>query len=295
MSQLAFWKSDTNPAKALVNVAQVPQRSPFRYPGGKTWLVPHVRAWLKSLSAKPELFVEPFAGGGIVSLTAAFEDLAGKVLMIELDHDVAAVWKTMLSDDNAWLCEQITTFDLTVENVMAELAQVPVTLRETAFQTVLRNRTYHGGILAPGSGVLKHGENGKGIRSRWYPDTLRKRIENIAHVRDKITFVEGEGIETIRDHARDKRATFFIDPPYTAAGKRAGSRLYSHNELDHEKLFKECEKIKGDFLMTYDNSPELVSMAKRHGFKTRTVSMKNTHHATMTELLIGRDFSFLRG
>lgn len=29
-----------------VNVASVPQRSPFRYPGGKTWLVPYVRDWL---------------------------------------------------------------------------------------------------------------------------------------------------------------------------------------------------------------------------------------------------------
>lgn len=27
----------------IVNVASVPQRSPFRYPGGKTWLVPHIR------------------------------------------------------------------------------------------------------------------------------------------------------------------------------------------------------------------------------------------------------------
>jgi DNA adenine methylase len=27
----------------IVNVASVPQRSPFRYPGGKTWLVPIVR------------------------------------------------------------------------------------------------------------------------------------------------------------------------------------------------------------------------------------------------------------
>ena len=31
----------------VVNVASVPQRSPFRYPGGKTWLVPVVRQWLK--------------------------------------------------------------------------------------------------------------------------------------------------------------------------------------------------------------------------------------------------------
>lgn len=29
--------------KALTNIAQVRQLSPFRYPGGKTWLVPEVR------------------------------------------------------------------------------------------------------------------------------------------------------------------------------------------------------------------------------------------------------------
>ena len=27
-------------SKGIVNVASVPQRSPFRYPGGKTWLIP---------------------------------------------------------------------------------------------------------------------------------------------------------------------------------------------------------------------------------------------------------------
>jgi|SRR2546428_13760764 len=48
----------------IVNVASVPHRSPFRYPGGKTWLVPRVREWLASLPQRPALFVEPFAGGG---------------------------------------------------------------------------------------------------------------------------------------------------------------------------------------------------------------------------------------
>jgi len=57
----------------IVNVASVPQRSPFRYPGGKTWLVPYVRMWLKARPHPIEELIEPFAGGGIVGLTAAFE------------------------------------------------------------------------------------------------------------------------------------------------------------------------------------------------------------------------------
>ncbi len=58
---------------SVVNVASVPHRSLFRYPGGKTWLVPHIRRWLVSLPQKPAEFVEPFAGGGIVGLSVVFD------------------------------------------------------------------------------------------------------------------------------------------------------------------------------------------------------------------------------
>ena len=81
----------------IVNVASVPKRSPFRYPGGKTWLVPRVRQWLRSLDARPSMLVEPFAGGGIISLTAVFEDLAEHAVLVELDRDVAAVWQIILA------------------------------------------------------------------------------------------------------------------------------------------------------------------------------------------------------
>jgi DNA adenine methylase len=83
----------------VVNVASVPQRSPFRYPGGKTWLVPTIRQWLNHLEQKPAEFVEPFAGGAIVGLSVAFEGLAKHVTLIERDEQVAAVWQTILTDD----------------------------------------------------------------------------------------------------------------------------------------------------------------------------------------------------
>ncbi|MGE4112380.1 MAG: hypothetical protein AB7E73_16935, partial [Burkholderiales bacterium] len=48
------------------------------------------------LSNKPSVFVEPFAGGAIASLTVAAEGLADHVYMAELDDDVSSVWKTIL-------------------------------------------------------------------------------------------------------------------------------------------------------------------------------------------------------
>lgn len=42
-----------------VNVSKVKQLSPFRYPGGKTWLVPEIVRWIRSLDFRPSVFVEP--------------------------------------------------------------------------------------------------------------------------------------------------------------------------------------------------------------------------------------------
>lgn len=285
------------PSEHVVNVSSVPQRSPFRYPGGKTWLVPRVRQWLTNAQMRPTVFVEPFAGGGIVGLTVAFEKLADHVVLVELDKNVAAVWKTILSDDAAWLADRILSFDLTHDNVRTSLAEEEGETREQAFRTILKNRTFHGGIMAPGASLIKNGENGKGLKSRWYAGTLAKRIMAIAAIRNRLTFVCGDGIEVMRKHGRSKRTAFFVDPPYTAGGstgKRAGNRLYTHHELDHEQLFASAARLAGDVLLTYDDAPDVRALATRHTFEFECVAMKNTHHARLYELLIGRDLSWLR-
>lgn len=272
----------------LVNVASVPQRSPFRYPGGKTWLVPYVRCWLRSRRRPVAELIEPFAGGAIVGLTAAFEGLAARVTLIEKDEDVAAVWQTILDRDGArWLAEKIADFQLTPENVRAVLAAPcrELSVRERAFKTLLRNRVQRGGILAPGAGLLKFGENGRGLASRWYPGTLRKRILAMAQIRERIRFLQGDGLEAIAQNAHRADIAFFVDPPYTVAGRR----LYKHSEVDHETLFRLLSQVQGDFLATYDDAPEIRALAQKHGFQARLIPMKSTHHARIYELLIGRD------
>lgn len=276
-----------------VNVASVPQRSPFRYPGGKTWFVPTFRRWVDSLKSKPLILIEPFAGGGIISLTALFEDLVEKAVMVELDDEVVAVWETIITGDAVWLANRILTFTMTREAVEEELQKTPTTKREKAFQTILKNRTLHGGILAEGSRFIKYGENGKGIGSRWYPKTLARRLISLNNVVHRIDFRCDDGLKVMMEFAHREDAIYFIDPPYTAGGKKAGKRLYKHHQIDHEHLFTVCESLAGDFLMTYDEAEEVKEMARRHRFQMRLIPMKNTHHATMRELVIGRDLSWL--
>ncbi|TAG55893.1 MAG: DNA adenine methylase, partial [Runella slithyformis] len=148
-----FDLGNTPTSQEVVNVASVPQRSPFRYPGGKTWLIPIVRKWLKQTPKPAPILIEVFAGGGIVSLTAAFEKLAEHVTMVEIDEEVAAVWEVILNGKNGWLAEKIYNYDLTYNNVKAELEKPNKALQDVAFCTILKNRVFHGGILAKGSGM----------------------------------------------------------------------------------------------------------------------------------------------
>lgn len=249
--------------------------------------MPEVRDWLLHKTVKPTEFIEVFAGGGIVGLTVAAERLAEHVTLVELDPDVASVWRTLFSDDAEWLAKRIVQFPISVASAQELLAVTPETTRDHAFLTILKNRVNHGGILAAGTGLIKNGENGKGIASRWYPETLARRIRNIYAIRDRITFIEGDGLEIMCRNAERTDTVYFIDPPYTAPGKRAGKRLYTFNEIDHEGLFDLAATVAGDFMMTYDNAESVRQMAVQRGFSTHEVPMKNTHHAEMTELLIG--------
>ncbi len=277
-------------ALPAVNVASVPQRSPLRYPGGKTWLIPHIRKWLGG--PPTPLLIEPFAGGGIVSLTAVMEGRVARALMVDLDRDVSAFWRAAL-DHSEDLIARILAFSPDRDGVQQLARQPPHSVLDHGFRTLVLNRTRRGGVLAPGASWVRQGENGGGLCSRWYPDTLARRLRDIAHHADQLLFYEGDGVGILNTFADYPGSRFFVDPPYTAAGgKRAGSRLYKHNTVDHARIFQALAQSRADFLMTYDYSSQVVDLIRKHHFHGVVVDMKNGHHARISELVITRDSLF---
>lgn len=63
---------------------------------------------------------------------------------------------------------------------------------------------------------------------------------------------------------------------------------------DHHELFKIANGLVGDFLITYDDAEEVRELARNYNFDMQTIAMKNTHHSTMQELLIGRNLDWIR-
>jgi DNA adenine methylase len=274
-----------------VNVSQVPKRSPFRYPGGKTWLIPVLRRWLEAKTRHPSVFVEPFAGGATASLLAVNEGYCKAAYFAELDPEVASVWNCTLSDKGPELASLVERFAMNQRRVRELFCRCRTdqSLLTRALAVLVHNRIQRGGILAPGAGRLKAGEDGRGLTSRWYPKTLANRLMAIHNSRSSYHFIEGDGFALLNRHSNASAVLAFVDPPYFLAAHR----LYSCWKIDHQALFSLLSKFQGDFLLAYDDAPQIRAWAREFGFKMVLVKMKTTNHQIKSELLLSRNLNWI--
>ena len=47
-------------------------------------------------------------------------------------------------------------------------------------------------------------------------------------------------------------------------------------------------QMHGNFMATYDDTPEVMQLAETHGFQMTRIPMKTTHHVVTYELLVSR-------
>lgn len=253
--------------------------SPFRYPGGKSWFYPVFRNWFEKTGNRT--LVELFAGGASIGLRSLESGLCDRLVMIELDLGVAAVWQTILGNHWKALISRIETFQPTLSEYSAAMLQKPESKLGLGWQTLLRNRLNHGGIITAGAAPLKRGEDDKGLGSRWYPKTLVSRIHRIREMRDKIDFHQGDALPILQIGNWDECA-FFVDPPYPIAGRR----LYSHCKIDDENLLEKLQQTGRPFLATYENLEAISAIAVKLGLGIEHASMFARCHTRKTELII---------
>lgn len=262
------------------NVSQVPQRSPLRYPGGKTWAIPHIRHWLAALP-QPVRLAEPFAGGATASLTAVMEHPDAHAIMADLDPHIAAFWQAALHHHQD-LIRLIKSFHPTRENVRALRDSRPHHIAEQGFRTLVINRFSRAGILTPEASLLRSGETGHGLASRWYPQTLCHRIAAIAAQAHRIEFRHLDGRRLIQ--SLPPETAIFADPPYPTAGKR----LYQHSDAPPAEVLELLAHRHNPFLMTAEWRENIIRSAAVHGCQCLSVKMKTAHHRETPELLVAR-------
>ena len=240
--------------------------SPLRYPGGKRRLVPYVAETLAANSLRPDLFVEPFAGGASVSLELLDARLVDRIGIADMDPMVAAFWETVFFDAD-WLCKRIEDVPVDLETWTKMKRGKFRSRRSLALACLFLNRTSFNGALHRRAGPI----GGKAQRSAYAIDcrfpraTLIRRVRACEELADSVDFVRCEEAKHSIEHGlrrgrqRDWGTFFYLDPPFWAKS----DYLYRHSfqPWQHDDLAQTLLGLRtAPWLLSYDPAPEIEAL-----------------------------------
>jgi DNA adenine methylase len=247
--------------------------SPLRYPGGKRRLVPYVAAALAENQLRPDLFVEPYAGGASVSLELLHLDLVERVVIGDLDPIVNAFWETVVTDVD-WLCAQVASVDLDLKTWERMKTTRFTARRSRALACLYLNRTSFNGALHRRAGPIggKAQASAYDIGCRFPRGRLIARLRACAKLADRIDIAPAQdAMVTVREARertrRDGRSAFFyLDPPFWAKSEFLYRRSFT--ETEHERLAEQLHWLRDPFLLSYDPAPEIAELYTAHSAAT---------------------------
>jgi DNA adenine methylase len=260
-----------------------PFLSPLRYPGSKRRLGEYVRQAFDLNQLQPDLYVEPFFGGGSVGIQLMQHDLVDKVIIMDLDPWVASFWRTLFFDTD-WLIKKIKTTEVTIELWQELKASKPRSIRERAWACFYLNRTSFSGILEKKAGPLG-GRTQKSeykIDCRFPREVLIQRIERIAELREKVCGVWNcswkDGFQRIKTEQKNKKLPnknvfYYLDPPFFEEAEEL--YRYYFQEQDHIALRDCLIKMQDKWLLSYDFSDQVERL---YGDAIRNRTNGTNHH-----------------
>lgn len=255
--------------------------TPIRHPGGKAKAASFL---IRTLGATSSL-IEPFAGSAAVAVRAVMTGAVSRAVLAEKDEGLRTFWRLVASGGDAEVQRLLAVLERAEpsrewwrrfeERVAADPA-----LHMVAARALLAGRFHWGGI--PCAGLVSDAE----LAKHWRADTMIRRIEGIRMHGARFEVLD-DAFSAIRANADDDKAAFFVDPPYSLPGG-PGRRLYRHHDVDHQSLMGLLSKVRGWVVATYDDRPEVRSLAANHGFAVGSLRIRDAHRRGRTELLLTR-------
>lgn len=261
--------------------------SPLRYPGGKNCIF----SFLSKLFYENDLigieYAEPYAGGAGLALHLLMDGFVSKIYLNDLDEWVYSFWYSVLNQKDEF-CSWIQNVPLDVDTwrYYKSLLATPSTLTtiEKAKTFFFLNRTNVSGVIKGGviGGLAQKGKYK--IDARFNKTELISRIDKIYQRRADIQISNIDGVDFLKQMNRKHRDIFiYIDPPYVIKGSNLYLNFYT--ELDHAMLSQMVNKLRKQWLISYDNC-ELINLLYKNFNRISYKLAQCTSNKIGEELLI---------
>jgi len=232
--------------------------TPLRYPGGKTSLFEYFDAVIKENNLKDVCYIEPYAGGAGAALSLLLLEKVDRIVINDYDKAIYAFWRSILEHTDEFV-EMIESTPLSIDvwkKQRSIYSNGSDDLLELGFATFYLNRTNRSGILTGGP-IGGMAQQGKWLLdARFNKHKLIERIKLISLYADRITVLNKDGLDVIRDYSDDLTSFFYIDPPYYDKGQCLYLNSYTHE--DHERLANLLNGLsRTKWILSYDNVPQI--------------------------------------
>lgn len=284
-------------ALAVQAAATMRYQSPLRYPGAKSGLVGVIGDLVASATdtlGKPELFVEPFAGGASTGLRLAGAGIVQRVLLADSDLLVARFWQIAAADTD-WLIDRMMDEPVTLDRWDYWRSWQPRDPRDRdiAVKCLFLNRTTFSGILHGRAGPIggRKQESQYKLDCRFNKEALAARLRFVGDLYASHRLVDvwcRDWQRTLDDVAEwypqlvPDRIIAYLDPPYWSkspklyrksfdpaggyaepSSERPVSPLESHgwlhDALAHYRLAGYLRhEARVRWILSYDDHPDLT-------------------------------------
>lgn len=271
--------------------------SPLRYPGGKSKLAPLITALIEANGHNGGTYIEPFAGGAAVAIELLEKEIVSEIVINDFDKGIYSFWRAILTDTDRFI-ENINNVQLNIDEwnkqkyvYMNESSRYSF---ELGFATFFLNRTNRSGIIKGGviGGRLQQG-NWK-LDERFNKKALIERIEIIAKKKKYIHLYNKDIVSFIKNYIPkyEDNAFVYFDPPYFKKGRQLYMNFLGYE--DHVRIEKLISNmVNCDWLITYDNVPEINKIYEKKFIKTFELNYSVAKKRRGQEILIFKSESML--
>ncbi|MCJ7577102.1 MAG: DNA adenine methylase [candidate division Zixibacteria bacterium] len=257
--------------------------SPLRYPGSKRRLVTYLYEILQHNGIQPNVLVEPFVGGGSVVLYFLKNKIVEKAIISDKDRLIYSFWYVLFSDTK-YLINFIKNVKINLRNfqnyktIAKRVEDYPEKILAEA--CIFLNRTSFSGIMTDSVGPLggyKQTSDYK-ISCRFNKEKIIEKIKVISSFRRKVVVLPYDWKDTIEyaenwllKRKRLNKAFFYFDPPFFNKACDLYRKYFSIE--DHKRFCDFILSLKYDWVLSYDDAPEIRRMYKRNGNAPMHVEM----------------------
>lgn len=248
---------NNNNNKVLITKLKLNNKSPLRYPGGKTRACKKLDAILNEYFdiSKFTNIISPFFGGG--SFEFYIQNSYGlNIIANDKFVPLYNFWKTC-KVDNTNLCEALTKqLDLIDKKEFTKLREKIMKennkLKQSTMYFIINRCSFSGATLSGGFSV-------EASKKRFTKSSI-DRIKKLNLINFNIFNFDFE--EFINDK-QDSENLMFLDPPYylEKASTLYGNNGDMHDTFKHDKLYK-CLLKKKNWIMTYNNCDYIKNLYK---------------------------------